>query len=74
MSSKHASRDSGVETALELGEELQNLIVSKRQELRHDCAGHAFVGIKPEVGIEQSGPGEAPRTPSCGTRFGVDVE
>ena len=48
----HASGDSGIETALELGEKLQDLIVGERQKLRHDRAGHALVRIKPEVGVE----------------------
>ena len=70
----HTSSDSGIETALELGEQLQDLIVGERQELRQDRAGHTLVRINPEVGVEQSGPGEAPRAASGRAGFGVDVE
>src|SRR5258708_38711217 len=70
----HASGDSCIETALELREQLQDLIVGERQELRHDRAGHALVRIEPEVGVEQSGPSEAPRAASSRAAFGVDVE
>src|SRR5215475_7724283 len=67
-------RDSCIETALELGEQLQDRIVGKRQKLRHDRAGHPLVRIEPEVGVKQTGPGKAPGAPSGRPGFGVDVE
>ena len=66
--------DSFVGTAFKFREELQHLGVRKRQELRHDRARHTLVRINPEIGIEQSGPGETAGATSCWSGFGVDVK
>src|SRR6266699_3136079 len=63
----HASGDSGIETALELGEQLQDLTSA------NGCVMIVPV-INPEVCVEQSGPGEAPRAASGRAGFGIDVE
>jgi hypothetical protein len=44
--------------AFELREQLQHLVVRERQKLRHDRAGDSLRRIEPEVGVEQSGPGD----------------
>ena len=65
--------DSRVQAALELGEQLQDLWVREGQKLRHDHAGHALARIKPEIGVEQPGPGHAAGAASAGPLLRVDV-
>jgi hypothetical protein len=61
----------GVDAALELAEQLEDLLVREGQELREDHASNVERRVEPEIGIGEPRPGEAagvgvpPRSSSC---------